>query len=87
MKTFPITLTSPFSHVPLKSPRREICTPPADRAPTALMAVCMGTYGVAWQVGNRRSLRKEQDRIAALRSSGHLKDEKSSSDGAGANIA
>ncbi|KAL1628084.1 hypothetical protein SLS56_006014 [Neofusicoccum ribis] len=47
----------------------------------ALMVVCMAAYGVVWQVGNRRSLRKEQERIAALRASGHLKSEKSSSDG------
>ncbi|KAB2576459.1 hypothetical protein BFW01_g10490 [Lasiodiplodia theobromae] len=46
----------------------------------ALMLVCMLSYGVMWQVGNRRSLRKEEERIAALRAAGHLKDEKSSTE-------
>ncbi|EKG16881.1 hypothetical protein MPH_05862 [Macrophomina phaseolina MS6] len=46
----------------------------------ALMIICMAAYGVVWQIGNKRSLRKEQERIAALRASGHLKDEKSSPD-------
>ncbi|KKY13915.1 hypothetical protein UCDDS831_g08595 [Diplodia seriata] len=46
----------------------------------ALMLVCMLAYGFAWQIGNKRSLRKEEERIAALRASGHLKDEKSSAE-------
>ncbi|KAK7530730.1 uncharacterized protein J3D65DRAFT_639357 [Phyllosticta citribraziliensis] len=37
-----------------------------------LMIVCMSVYAVAWNVGNRRSLQKEADRVAALRASGHL---------------
>lgn len=54
-------------------------TPPTDNL-AALMIVCMLAYGVVWQIGNKRSLRKEQERIAALRASGHLKDEKSSTE-------
>ncbi|OJD29755.1 uncharacterized protein BKCO1_7300020 [Diplodia corticola] len=49
----------------------------------ALMLICMCAYGFAWQIGNRRSLRKEEERIAALRASGHLKDEKSSAESGG----
>lgn len=44
------------------------------------MLVCMLSYGFMWQIGNRRSLRKEEERIAALRAAGHLKDEKSSTE-------
>ncbi|KAK8172089.1 hypothetical protein BKA80DRAFT_306702 [Phyllosticta citrichinensis] len=39
-----------------------------------LMIVCMSVYGLAWNFGNRRSLQKEADRIAALRASGHLNE-------------
>ena len=42
------------------------------------MLVCMATYTLVWQVGNKRSLRKEQDRIEALRASGHLKSSEKS---------
>ena len=39
-----------------------------------LMAVCMGIYVVAWQQGNKRGQRKEQERIESLRASGFLKE-------------
>ena len=38
------------------------------------MAVSMGAYVVAWQMGNKRGQRKEQERIEQLRASGYLKD-------------
>ncbi|KAF2190040.1 hypothetical protein K469DRAFT_699615 [Zopfia rhizophila CBS 207.26] len=42
----------------------------------AFMVICMLLYGVIWQVGNKRSQKKEADRIQQLRASGLLKDEK-----------
>jgi len=40
----------------------------------AIMAISMALYGIAWQVGNKRSTRKEQERIEALKASGWLKE-------------
>ena len=38
------------------------------------MAISMALYGLAWQMGNKRSSRKERERIEALRASGWLKE-------------
>ncbi|PNS19206.1 hypothetical protein CAC42_2383 [Sphaceloma murrayae] len=38
------------------------------------MVLSMILYGVAWQMGNKRSARKEAERIDALRASGWLKE-------------
>ena len=40
------------------------------------MALSMGAYVVAWQAGNKRGQRKEQERIEQLRASGYLNKEK-----------
>lgn len=72
----------------LGGPRLSLCRSSRADNVTALMLVCMLAYGFAWQIGNRRSLRKEEERIAALRASGHLRDEKSSTEsGVAANRA
>lgn len=39
------------------------------------MILSMALYGIAWNMGNKRSARKEAERIEALRASGWL-DEK-----------
>lgn len=41
-----------------------------------LMAICMTAYGIAWQFGNKRSQRKEAERVEQLRNAGLLKEEK-----------
>ncbi|KAK4984582.1 hypothetical protein LTR66_008452 [Elasticomyces elasticus] len=38
----------------------------------AVMALAMVAYGIAWQIGNRRSAREESERVEALRASGFL---------------
>jgi len=38
------------------------------------MLISMALYTVAWQVGNKRSARKEAERIEALRASGWLNE-------------
>ena len=38
------------------------------------MILSMILYGVAWQIGNKRSARKEAERVEALRASGWLKE-------------
>ncbi|GAB7345670.1 hypothetical protein MBLNU457_3954t1 [Dothideomycetes sp. NU457] len=38
------------------------------------MLVSMGLYAIAWQLGNKRSARKEAERIEALKASGWLKE-------------
>ncbi|GAM88965.1 hypothetical protein ANO11243_069990 [Dothideomycetidae sp. 11243] len=38
------------------------------------MAVSMVLYGVAWNMGNKRSRQKEIERVEALRASGWLKE-------------
>ena len=38
------------------------------------MILSMVLYGVAWQIGNKRSARKEAERVEALRASGWLKE-------------
>ncbi|KAK8189147.1 hypothetical protein HDK77DRAFT_266077 [Phyllosticta capitalensis] len=48
-----------------------------------LMIVCMSVYAVAWNIGNRRSLQREADRVAALRASGHLTEHEKGALGAG----
>lgn len=40
------------------------------------MLVCSIVYGFVWQIGNKRSQKKEADRIEKLRSSGLLRGEK-----------
>ncbi|KAF2466160.1 uncharacterized protein BDR25DRAFT_306329 [Lindgomyces ingoldianus] len=40
------------------------------------MVLCMITYGFVWQIGNKRSQKKEADRIAKLRASGLMRGEK-----------
>jgi hypothetical protein len=41
-----------------------------------LMIISMVTYGIVWQIGNKRSLKKEQERIEQLKAAGLLKGEK-----------
>lgn len=50
---------------------------------SGLMIVCMSVYAVAWNIGNRRSLQREADRVAALRASGHLTEHEKGALGAG----
>ncbi|GAB7347203.1 hypothetical protein MBLNU459_g3310t1 [Dothideomycetes sp. NU459] len=38
------------------------------------MALSMALYGVAWNIGNKRSARKEAERIENLKASGWLKE-------------
>jgi hypothetical protein len=38
------------------------------------MAISMGVYVVAWQAGNKRGRRKEQERVEQLRASGYLRE-------------
>ncbi|KAF2156698.1 hypothetical protein K461DRAFT_272772 [Myriangium duriaei CBS 260.36] len=38
------------------------------------MILSMALYGVAWNIGNKRSAQKEIERIEALRASGWLKE-------------
>lgn len=38
------------------------------------MIVSMGLYGIAWSMGNKRSARKEAERIENLKASGWLKE-------------
>ncbi|KAK8220024.1 hypothetical protein M8818_000440 [Zalaria obscura] len=40
----------------------------------AAMALAMTLYGIAWNIGNKRSARKEAERIEALKASGWLKE-------------
>jgi len=40
----------------------------------AFMLLCMIAYGFIWQIGNKRSQRKEAERIEALRASGLLRE-------------
>ncbi|KAF2736030.1 hypothetical protein EJ04DRAFT_562799 [Polyplosphaeria fusca] len=40
------------------------------------MLLCMVAYGVAWNIGNKKSQKKEADRIEKLRASGLLRREK-----------
>jgi hypothetical protein len=44
------------------------------------MAVSMGLYVIAWQYGNKRGQRKEQERVQALRESGWLKEKQDGED-------
>lgn len=44
------------------------------------MALGMGLYVVAWQYGNKRGVRKEQERVEALRASGFLKEKQDGED-------
>ena len=41
----------------------------------AIMLLSMLAYGFAWQIGNKRSAKKEAERIQMLRQSGVLKEE------------
>jgi hypothetical protein len=38
------------------------------------MALSMGLYIIAWRYGNKRGMRKEQERVEALRASGWLRE-------------
>lgn len=38
------------------------------------MLLSMVLYGIAWNIGNKRSARAEEERVAALRASGWLKE-------------
>ena len=40
------------------------------------MALSMALYVVAWRIGNKRGVRKEQERVEALHAGGYFKDEK-----------
>ena len=44
------------------------------------MALSMGLYVVAWQYGNKRGARKDQERIEALQASGFLKEKQDGED-------
>ena len=44
------------------------------------MAVSMGLYVVAWQYGNKRGQRREQERVQALRESGWLQEKQDGED-------
>ncbi|KAF2259262.1 hypothetical protein CC78DRAFT_537198 [Lojkania enalia] len=40
------------------------------------MLVCMVIYGVVWTIGNKRSQRREAERVERLKASGLLRGEK-----------
>lgn len=67
------------SAFPSPLPPSLLLPPPLSRAHIltliVLMLISMALYGVAWQIGNKRSTRIEIERVEALRASGWL-DEK-----------
>ena len=52
----------------------------ANNGCAGAMALSMAAYVVAWQYGNKRGQRKEQERIEALRQSGYLKEKQEESE-------
>jgi hypothetical protein len=44
------------------------------------MALSMGLYIVAWRIGNKRGVRKEQERVEALQAGGYFNEKQNGAD-------